>query len=685
MLGFYKNIALIGMRCTGKSGIGKELAILFNAKFIDIDKEIEKISGKTAVELTENGRNWIDFRKLETKILQESLELENVVISCGGGCGVNDLTFQEDITFGEIQVDIFLKNVKTCKILLYSDLENVISRFEKDKNSEINRPILSQNLTWRDDLILQYYKRKNIYQNIATFAIDTNNAENSFYNILYEIKAKILQKTNAVIGFPISHSMSPDIHNAWYGNLNIQNKYNFIALEIKTNNLHKIQEYIINYNLHGISVTSPHKENIMQYLDKIDESAKIIGAVNTIVRNEKNELIGYNTDCIGIKNALLEICTLEDQKIAILGTGGTAMSSCFALCNIAKEVTIFGRNLQKMQYISQKFNIKSYNIKDIKVEDFNIIINATSCGVRDDECPINTDKINKNHIIFDVIYSPLYTKLLKDANNNGAKIICGTQMLIHQAIKQFEFYTNHIPDIQIAQNIVDKKIQINDNISNAMDKIFISINAKNVNSLRNEINIARKLTKNIEIRVDLIQNLTIVDIKDIIEISQNMNVIFTCRKKEHGGEYIGTEYNEIMYLASQYFQYIDIDIQDINLTQTMQNSAKIISSYHNFNDTNIFEIEKIIQTMQNYNANIYKIAIQSNSQSDNLKCISLLEKYQNLAIINMSNVGKINRFNAIIYGSKLGFAGINNTKITAKGQGTWQEYLSFFTSLYNIL
>lgn len=246
-----------------------------------------------------------------------------------------------------------------------------------------------------------------------------------------------------VIGNPIEHSLSPQIHNAGYEKLGIDGKFVFVACNVQIDKLDNFIKGVRSMGIRGVSCTIPHKVKVIEFLDEIDETARKIGAVNTIV-NSNGVLRGYNTDWEGIVTPLENITKIKDKKVAVLGAGGAARAVVFGVMKKGGSVTIFNRTFEKAQKLAHEFGCmaeSSLNIK--KIKDMDIIVNATSIGLGSvKDTPLPKDFITKNHIVFDVIYQPMETQLLKDAKDKGAKIIYGFEMLLQQAIAQFKLYTN---------------------------------------------------------------------------------------------------------------------------------------------------------------------------------------------------------------------------------------------------
>lgn len=244
-----------------------------------------------------------------------------------------------------------------------------------------------------------------------------------------------------VIGSPKTQSLSPIMHNAGYRKLGIDDQFIYLSAEVKPKNLKMAMDGIKVLEIKGVSITMPHKQDIMKYLDKISEEAKTIGAVNTVV-NRKGKLIGYNTDWIGALQALEQKTNLKGKGVTVIGAGGVARAIIYGLKKKKAEVTIFNRSLEHARKLAQKFNCKYYGLDSLKeAQNSDIIINATSVGMNEDKSPIEKKFLRGNHIIFDVVYSPKETSLIKDATQKGAKIVYGYEMLLYQGVAQFELYT----------------------------------------------------------------------------------------------------------------------------------------------------------------------------------------------------------------------------------------------------
>ena len=253
-------------------------------------------------------------------------------------------------------------------------------------------------------------------------------------------------KSFAVIGDPIDHSLSPNIHSAAFRDLNLDASY--IAYRIPKGELEDGIEGLKKIKIDGFNVTIPHKVEMMKYLDKTDETCSLIGAVNTVT-NKDGILKGYNTDMDGFldpfKKKKLDIV---NKKVLLLGAGGAARAIVAGFAKEkAKSITIANRTLEnakKMAEFSKKIGLiaDAKKIEDVKnsAKDYDIIVNATSVGLKNEPSIISLEEINEKTIVYDIVYMPINTDFIKKAKEKNAIIIFGYEMLLGQAIRAFEIW-----------------------------------------------------------------------------------------------------------------------------------------------------------------------------------------------------------------------------------------------------
>lgn len=273
----------------------------------------------------------------------------------------------------------------------------------------------------------------------------------------------------AVIGHPIGHSLSPLMHNTAFKLLGLDCNYEMIDIEPAS--LKDAIEQFRGQSWGGFNVTIPHKEAIMPFLDEIVPEARAVGAVNTVV-NRSNKLIGYNTDVIGVERSLLpDREKIEDKICTILGSGGVARSVAYVLIHNIKPKTITFSALFPEQAHALIKSIGSNNVQlnvihctdtalETAIKDSTLIVNATDVGMfpHIQNSPLPDKRwLSSKHIIFDLIYRPLTTRLQSDAKAVGAKTIDGLGMFIHQGAAAFKLWTEKdMPFDQIRQVLETK-------------------------------------------------------------------------------------------------------------------------------------------------------------------------------------------------------------------------------------
>lgn len=277
-------------------------------------------------------------------------------------------------------------------------------------------------------------------------------------------KTKII----GVIGKNIKNSLSPLFHNQII--LKYSLNFCYLPFQVAETDLGKAIQGIKALNIRGVNITFPYKEKAIEFLDKVEKSARRIGAVNTIVNN-KGFLTGYNTDVIGFKKSLQEDgeFVIKEKKAVILGAGGAARAVVYALLEEKiEEICIFNRTLEKAKKIKQNlssffpksrisvFPLEGEDLKD-KIEKAHLLVNATSLGMppRVDITPLPDEKLfHPNLLVYDLIYHPARTLFLRQAERAGAKIINGLPMLVYQGIESFYLWTGFKPEGEEVLEIV---------------------------------------------------------------------------------------------------------------------------------------------------------------------------------------------------------------------------------------
>ena len=246
-----------------------------------------------------------------------------------------------------------------------------------------------------------------------------------------------------VIGNPISHSLSPELHNFWIKKNNINALYEKIKLE--ESDLKSFIDKLRNDEIHGINVTVPFKNKVIKYLDKLSLEVETTNSVNTIYKSG-NDIIGHNTDVAGFELGLRHSkINVLHKSVFILGAGGVVSSIIFSLLSMGcKKIYLTNRTIEKAENIKKKFDEVEI-LKWGEIPDFDIVINATSVGLNGDSLDLVLNV--KDKIFYDVIYNPKETQFLKEAKKNGNKIENGKFMFIYQANQSFSIWNNVIPKI----------------------------------------------------------------------------------------------------------------------------------------------------------------------------------------------------------------------------------------------
>ena len=266
-------------------------------------------------------------------------------------------------------------------------------------------------------------------------------------------------KVYGVIGDPIEHSLSPAMQNAAFEASKLDCV--FLAFKVKSEDGGKAVGGMRALGIQGLNVTMPHKNTVISFLDEVDQNAKLLNAINTI-KNDGGRLYGLNTDGVGALNALRgNGVEPKGKKVTLLGAGGAARAIAFALAAEVDELSIVNRTLQSAadlaNLLHQKFNSKvvAYTLSPLAIKanlaESDLLINASSVGMKPNvnQTPVPRRWLKKDLVVMDIVYSPVETKLAKDAKASGAKVISGVEMLVFQGAASFEFWTGCKAPIEV--------------------------------------------------------------------------------------------------------------------------------------------------------------------------------------------------------------------------------------------
>ena len=248
-----------------------------------------------------------------------------------------------------------------------------------------------------------------------------------------------------VIGNPINHSLSPLLHNYWIKKNNINAEY--FKKELTLNELEEFINDIRQEKISGANITIPFKKSIIPYLDILSPEAEKSQSVNTIALKD-NKLIGYNTDIFGFEQAIKKLnFSVKEKKVFILGAGGVVPSIILALKNMnASKINVSNRTKEKALDLKKRYE-KIGVLNWGEIPEFDLIINATSLGLKNETINLDLSKVGHNKLFYDVIYNPSETNFLHTGKNLGNLSENGKLMFIYQALASFELWHGIVPDI----------------------------------------------------------------------------------------------------------------------------------------------------------------------------------------------------------------------------------------------
>ncbi|MEE9175485.1 MAG: shikimate dehydrogenase [Thermodesulfobacteriota bacterium] len=265
-----------------------------------------------------------------------------------------------------------------------------------------------------------------------------------------------------IFGHPVKHSLSPDMHNSAFNTLGLNSVY--VAFDIDPESIEEAARAIRVMGIRGINITIPHKQTIIPYLDEVSPDAKLTGAVNT-VKNENGKLLGYNTDVGGFLRAIREDLDFspEGNTLFLIGAGGAARAVLSAFCmnggavvyitDIIKDKALelanqFKANFQNITI--ETVELDNQNLIEQKFNEADILVNASPAGMDGvGSLDIPLTSLNKNAVVYDLVYKPPDTNLLKEAKQLGHKASGGLSMLLYQGAESFEIWTGENAPVEI--------------------------------------------------------------------------------------------------------------------------------------------------------------------------------------------------------------------------------------------
>jgi shikimate dehydrogenase len=453
-------IILTGFRGTGKTTTGEALAGKMGLAFLDTDRIIEERAGKKIPAIFRE-RGEAGFRELERGAIA-SLPPDGVVVGTGGGA-VLDPVNVEKLRRGSL-------------VFLLQAGEKTIAR----RIGGSDRPSLTGKPPAEEVGVL-LRERQPAYLRAADFCIGTEQkppggVAGEILRIMEEGptstlsrqvgmqflgrlplpetdraalesrsggKGKRLPGLCAIAGYPCSHSRSPALWNGLFARYGLPYLYTFLEWP----DIGELIRAVRDLGVRGLSVTIPFKETVIGHLDGIDQDARAIGAVNTVVQCS-GVLRGYNTDWLGIQAPLRD---LRGARAAVLGAGGAAAAAVYALRSLEMEVTVLNRTPEKAGRLAERFGCRAAPLSsfgDLRPE---VVVNATPVGMHPDRSSLLTaEDLEEGMTVFDLVYTPPETPLIALARGAGCRVIPGTEMFIHQAREQFF----HVTGIRVPEAVV---------------------------------------------------------------------------------------------------------------------------------------------------------------------------------------------------------------------------------------
>ena len=281
---------------------------------------------------------------------------------------------------------------------------------------------------------------------------------------------KIKGSTNIVglIGHPVEHSFSPPMHDAAFDELGMD--YAYVAFDVNPTDLQTAIEGAKSLNIKGFNVTIPHKIEVMKFLNEIDEVAGLIGAVNTI---DFKNLKGYNTDGIGAVRAIEEVTSIKNKNVVVAGAGGASRAISFYLAKYgAESMAILNRNVEKAQGLAADVSqsgligeVKADSISEIRnyLKDADILVDTTPIGMHpniSDEPIAFAEDMDEDLVVFDAVYNPNETVLLKEAIKAGANPVYGIKMLLYQGAESFKIWTGRDAPVDVMEKALKDTLNL---------------------------------------------------------------------------------------------------------------------------------------------------------------------------------------------------------------------------------
>lgn len=445
-------VVLIGFRGTGKTEAGRLLSRLLGLPVYDTDHLIEERCNKPVYEIFDSdGEEY--FRSVERKVIH-SLPESGCIISTGGGAvldpsNVETLRRDSVVILLEADEDTIEKRIMNTKRphLTHLPLREEISQILQERriyyhaaadfcidtsSGSINGTCLEIRRILKEGRSIQA-ERERAVAHIRQSGIEPFDVAELEENLLSE-GADPLTRIYGIAGDPCTHSKSPGLFNSLYALYHINAYYT----RFQDPDFSRILRTAHDLDVRGLSVTIPHKAEALTHVDICDEHAEAIGAVNTMVFCS-GDIYGYNTDWTGIRDPLVD---LAGSRAVVLGAGGAAAAAVYALKDLNMDVTVLNRTVENAERLALRFDCGFGPLSSFEHVNPDVVINATPVGMYPGSgSPLEKELLKPGMTVFDLVYTPPETLLLKYARQKGCTVIPGMEMFVRQAVLQFWYFT----------------------------------------------------------------------------------------------------------------------------------------------------------------------------------------------------------------------------------------------------
>jgi shikimate dehydrogenase len=256
-----------------------------------------------------------------------------------------------------------------------------------------------------------------------------------------------------VILHPAGHTRSPAMHNAAFAALGLDAVY--VAFDVRPDALPPALAGARALGIRQLAVSLPHKEAVMSLLDEVDDTARAIGAVNTVTSRD-GRLVGTNTDWLGAVRALERETDLADRDVVVIGAGGTARAVVWGVRRCGARVTVLNRTRTRAEKLAAELGVAAGGLDDLPRLACEVLVNTTSVGLRSEQSPVPAAAIPAQAVVLDAVYEPPRTRLLRDAEARGARTIGGKWMLVHQAAEQLRLWSGRDAPVDVMADAFDR-------------------------------------------------------------------------------------------------------------------------------------------------------------------------------------------------------------------------------------